>query len=585
MNTSETLSLDDDSLTPHPSAEKLALFLNGRMGESESRKIQSHIDSCVACKNQLERLTVDTDGPVSVDQSSVTDESANARSTAQGTHESLEEIAGYRIVGELGRGGMGAVYRAFDQRLKRYVALKVVLSKEHASNHERERFRVEAESIAKVQHEGIVQIFEVGEYNGCPFMVLELVNGQPLTHHLDGKPKDVRWAAIMLLQLARATSVAHKHGVVHRDLKPDNILLVDPSRSTNESDTAVDHVWDHGFTSGEDQVAVPIAKITDFGLAREINSDQNLTRPGAVLGTPAYMAPEQAGSDVNLSAPTLDIHALGAILYELLTGESPFYAPDLHTSLAILINDDPIPPRQQHRQIPRDLETICLKCLMKKPEARYATAEDLATDLELFLRGEPIKARVLSVKDRIDRWARQKPILAISCLIAPLAYGLHLFLAMTDANSMHNQKHAMFTGIAAGIVAISIGVQWLLDHGYRELGRITFLALTICLMTAVACVTRGPQSLPFELFPSLIVVTATLSPRVRSIWGTATMCALGWGYVNYHAWKHQTKHAVGLESIIAFLLGIMAVALTTQLVVRRLHTPVRAKNSAKSSDA
>ncbi len=290
-------------------------------------------------------------------------------------------VAGYEVLGELGRGGMGVVYQARQIGLNRLVALKMILSGDHAGEAERARFKAEAEAAARLRHPNIVQIFEVGESAGRPFFSLEFVEGGSLAAKLGGTPWRPRPSAGLVMTLARAVHAAHRAGIVHRDLKPANVLL-----------------------TAEGQ-----PKITDFGLAKKLGDAAGLTQSGAIVGTPSYMAPEQAGGRAGEIGPATDTYALGAILYECLTGRPPFRAATPLDTVLQVINDEPVPPRQLQSKIPRDVETICLKCLRKEPRKRYESAEALADDLERFLDGKPIAARRVGRLERGWRWCRRNP--------------------------------------------------------------------------------------------------------------------------------------------------------------------------------
>ncbi|HUY31521.1 MAG TPA: serine/threonine-protein kinase [Pirellulales bacterium] len=305
-----------------------------------------------------------------------------------------KHVAGYEILGVLGRGGMGVVYKARQPGLKRLVALKMILAGGHAGEHDLLRFRSEAEAVAHLQHANIVQIYEVGEDEGRPYFSLEFVDGGTLTKELNGKPFPHRKAAEMLAVLAGAMAYAHEHGIIHRDLKPGNILIA----------------------------ADGTAKITDFGLAKRVEDEDNSqTRTGTILGTPDYMAPEQASGNVKDVGPLADVHALGSMLYEFLTGRPPFRSASMLDTLQQVMRKEPVPPSQLDPKLPRDLETICLKCLHKEPEKRYAGAAALAEDLRRYLAGEPILARPVSPAERAWRWCRRNPrITALSAAVSLL---------------------------------------------------------------------------------------------------------------------------------------------------------------------
>jgi WD40 repeat protein/serine/threonine protein kinase len=305
----------------------------------------------------------------------------------------LPVVPGYEVLEELGRGGMGVVYKARQVQLNRLVALKMILAGVHADRHELARFRAEAEAVARLQHPGIVQVFEVGEHDGHPFLALEFVGGGSLAEQLSGEPWPAHRAAPLLIPLARAVQHAHQQGVIHRDLKPGNVLLA-----------ACDVTPD-----ATPQAAVP--KIADFGLAKRLDAEQQLSITGAVLGTPSYMAPEQAAGQKEIG-PATDVYALGAILYECLTGRPPFRGASVYDTLLLVRNAEPVPPSHLTAGLPLDLETICLKCLRKEPPQRYGSAGELADDLERFLRDEPVHARPVGRLERGWRWCRRNPIVA-----------------------------------------------------------------------------------------------------------------------------------------------------------------------------
>jgi serine/threonine protein kinase/formylglycine-generating enzyme required for sulfatase activity len=304
-------------------------------------------------------------------------------------------VPGYKILGELGRGGMGVVYKAVQLNLKRVVALKCILSGGHAGSDELARFRTEAEAVACLQHPNIVQIYEVGEHEGRPYFSLEFCPGGSLADRLQGTPWPPPEAARLVEKLARAMHAAHQQGIVHRDLKPANVLLAAPAGAAEPSAAP-------GL--GE-------PKVTDFGLAKKVD-EVSQTQSGTVMGTPSYMAPEQARGKNREVGPHTDVYALGSVLYELLTGRPPFRAPTALDTILQVINHDPVPPRRLQPRCPRDLETVCLKCLQKDPRKRYPSALDLAEDLQRFLAGEPIRARPTPAWERVLKWARRRPATA-----------------------------------------------------------------------------------------------------------------------------------------------------------------------------
>jgi serine/threonine protein kinase len=314
------------------------------------------------------------------------DSDSDVRVTAP---EAFPVIDGYVIESVLGRGGMGVVYRAVQTALGRHVAIKMVLS-DHIELEDRERFASEAEAVARLQHPNIVQIYEIGQTGGRPFFTLEYVEGGNLEQRC-GRPMPWRDAARLVATIARAVQAAHSHGIVHRDLKPANVLMA---------------------TDGT-------PKITDFGIAKRMGAAKQ-TQTGKILGTPSYMSPEQALGNRHIG-PSTDIYALGAILYETLTARPPFESDNTLDTMVQTVQADPVSPRVLQPKLPRDLEVVCLKCLEKLPERRYASALALAEDLERMLRNEPIHARPVSVTERSWRWARRNPAAASFLSVSALA--------------------------------------------------------------------------------------------------------------------------------------------------------------------
>jgi serine/threonine protein kinase len=314
------------------------------------------------------------------------------------------EIPGYEIEDVIGRGGMGVVYRARDLKLGRTVAVKT-LQMANTGKEARQRIEHEARLLAQVQHPGVVQIFGFGTAvdpespEPLPFIAMELVNGPNLDRFNDGNPLKPRQAAMIVYELARALSACHDRGIIHRDLKPGNVLM-----------------------AGENE-----PKLTDFGLARATGAQSRMTRTGEVMGTPGFMAPEQASGAVKNIGPEADIYGLGAILYALLTGRPPFMAPDPMQTMIEVLTRPPVAPRTIQSKIPRDLETITLKCLEKKPRHRYESCKDLADDLRAFLSSKPVSAKPTPALRKATMWVRRHPAwtsligLAFSAVIVGIA--------------------------------------------------------------------------------------------------------------------------------------------------------------------
>jgi serine/threonine protein kinase len=315
-------------------------------------------------------------------------------------------VPGYEILGELGRGGMGVVYRARQLQPPRTIALKVIRDGALAGPQLRARFRIEAEAAARVRHPNVVAIHAVGEHQGRPFFAMELIEGPTLEKHLASQPLSVPEAAALLRTLARAVQHAHEQGIVHRDLKPANVLLAgsrEQAAGSGEPEAA------GGEGGGSTQFPVPSSqfpKIADFGLAKRLDADTTaVTLEGAVLGTAGYMAPEQADGRASEAGPPADVYALGAILYECLTGQPPFPADSWRRTFERILHDEPAPPSRLSPEVPAGLDAVCLKCLEKEPGARYGSAGDLADDLGRFLDGQSVNAAPPDPARRLARLA------------------------------------------------------------------------------------------------------------------------------------------------------------------------------------
>jgi WD40 repeat protein/tRNA A-37 threonylcarbamoyl transferase component Bud32 len=410
-------------MKPCPSHEELTRLLADKVNEAAEKALDAHVRECGSCLKTLEKMTASVDygrleaaheksGPseaflsrlIALSGSGVVDPLIPLPAVRQAPS-ALPKIEGFEILGKLGQGGMGVVYKARQLDLQRIVALKMVLAGVHADARDLARLRAEAEAVAQLQHPNIVEIHAIGQADGLPYFCLEYLEGGTLSKYVSGDPNPPRRAAEQVETLARAVHYAHVRGIVHRDLKPANVLLT------------LDGV----------------PKIADFGLAKRLDRADGSTAAtdgGLVAGTPRYMAPEQltpiAPGKTRTIGPATDIYALGAILYELLTGR-PLYPGDSALDVVVrVLHEDPTPPRRFRPEIPRDLETICLKCLAKALGNRYATANDLADDLRRFLTGEPVRARPTSVYYRCARFAsRNRALVAgVTTTLAALVAGI-----------------------------------------------------------------------------------------------------------------------------------------------------------------
>jgi WD40 repeat protein/serine/threonine protein kinase/Flp pilus assembly protein TadD len=439
-------------MTGCPTREQLGSFLSGSLAGAEEEAICCHVEECARCQRTLENLvSTGTVGAVLRAPAPVPNErfldrlkagppvegwsapswnapTCDSAAASQATRDLSDplQLSGYEILGELGRGGMGIVYKARQVGLNRLTAVKMVLAGGGAELDALVRFRAEAEAVAALHHPNIVQVYEVGEYRGSPYFSMEYVPGGTLRTRLRGGPAAPRESAELVATLARAVQYAHDRGIVHRDLKPANILLSgfgdQDSGSREDGRRSV-----ASCPNPESRIPNPIPKIADFGLAKRIDDARlTQTQTGRVLGTPSYMAPEQAAWKGNRAGPAVDTYALGAILYECLTGRPPFLGESFESTLNLILTQDPTPPRRLRQEVPRDLETVCLKCLEKDPHRRYASAGQLADDLDRFLAGKPVLARPVGTIGHGWRWCRRNPALAAvwGGFIAALVLGL-----------------------------------------------------------------------------------------------------------------------------------------------------------------
>jgi hypothetical protein len=380
-------------------------------------------------------------------------------------------VPGYEILQEVGRGGMGVVYKARHLALKRVVALKMIRAGGEAGPEEVARFKAEAEAVARLQHPHIVQIHEVGEVEGHPFCALEFVAGGSLTTKLAGTPQPPRQAAQWVQTLAGAIQAAHEAGILHRDLKPANVLLTEDGQP----------------------------KVTDFGLAKRLDDPSGPTQTGAVLGTPSYMAPEQAAGQTRALGPAADVYALGVILYECLTGRPPFRAATVLDTLWQVRTEEPIPPSRFQPHTPRDLETICLKCLQKDPHRRYPSARALADDLGRYLRGEPIAAKAVGPGGRLLKWARRRPAVAglLAAVLVVLVAGSAVsayFAISASISEGHARAGERLAKEKAAALEVAVARGWLRPMGHEG------AAVTPQALDALWELAGSPDERPRQLF-------------------------------------------------------------------------------------
>jgi predicted Ser/Thr protein kinase len=452
-----------------------------------------------------------------------------------------ENFGNYHLEAELGRGGMGVVYRARQKDLRRCVALKMILGGPLASKEMIHRFQDEARAAACLNHPNIVAIYDAGQHNGQPYFAMQYIPGPSLAKALRQGAMSPETGARLVQTVARAVQHLHDNGIVHRDLKPSNILL--------------------------DNQGQPY--VTDFGLVKLLTGDSQRTSTGVIVGTPSYMAPEQASGRSRTVGPLSDIYSLGAILYEILTGKTPFQGETPLDTLVQVLESDPVAPRKVRPNIPVELEAICLRCLEKDPQQRYASADQLAQDLERFLKGEDVELRRISGGQRLWRWARREPGLAsrlgmllVCCIIAVLNYHV-----------MHNVPFEVHWRVLCVLVTwglASVVYQRLMAwEKWSEHARFLWLATDVILFTAILWIDRALNS-PLVIGYPLIVAGAGLWFRARLVWATSIVAILAYLFLLLD-WLGETQNLNGVHKHIIFLVGLVVLAFMLAFQVNRVR--------------
>jgi len=456
------------------------------------------------------------------------------------------DFGDYELIEEIGRGGMGVVYKARQKSLDRIVAVKMILASHLASKDQLARFHAESKTVAAVQHPHVVRVHEAGAWLGQHYFVMEYVPGITLAQLVqDGLP-DVETAVRLVAKIARAVEHLHCQGVVHRDLKPANILL--------------------------DRAGEPL--VTDFGLAKIFGGDATATRSDVIVGTPSYMAPEQAAGHGSQVGPLADVYSLGAILYELITGQPPFREANPLDTLVQVLEREPALPRRINRRISRDLELICLKCLEKDPGKRYGSAAALADDLERFLTGEPVEARPPSPLAACWRWARREPALAARLAAILAFYGVelanyHLF-QIVDATF-----HGQVTLILAAWAAASLAFQWISKRrSWAMATRVAWAGVDAASLLALLLLADGVVS-PIVMVYPLWVVGSSLWFRVRLVWTVAALSLISYGVLVFDYYVLRPELQLKLQPTyyrhVDFVLMLVGLALIVAYQVRRVR--------------
>ncbi|OWK43178.1 protein kinase domain-containing protein [Fimbriiglobus ruber] len=424
-------------MTECPTPDQLGRMIEGLLSPVEQTAVEDHVNHCPACQEALERLTssplsarlpaVDAYADTFIARVRAMTPSADLGRKPDAGPAPLPDVPGYEVQAEVGRGGMGVVYRARHRRLNRLVALKMLTDYGMTDPAVRLRFLIEAEAVAQLHHPNVVQVYEFGEHVGRPYLAMEYINGGSLADRLAAGPSfSPNRAAELVALLADAVAAAHHKGIIHRDLKPGNILIStedDVSRHPDSTQRRTTNALEPEPGSTGPSLR---PKVTDFGIARVGLSE--LTTTGEVLGTPSYMAPEQAAGQGSEVGTATDVYGLGTILYELLAGRPPFLGETAVDTLQKVVHDDVLPPRSVVPAVPRDLDTICLKCLAKDPRKRYLTTDVLAADLRAYLDGRTITARPARTWERAARFARRNPspmaaaLLVLACVVAAFVW-------------------------------------------------------------------------------------------------------------------------------------------------------------------
>lgn len=448
----------------------------------------------------------------------------------------------YELLDEIGRGGMGVVFKARHKELDRLVAIKMILASHLATPEQVERFYHEARAAAKLTHPQIVGIHDVGQTHGQHYFAMDFVSGPSLSQLLADGPLDPTQAARLVFAVARAVSHLHGQGIVHRDLKPSNVLLDEEGRP----------------------------RVTDFGLAKMLQSDGRMTRTGAIVGTPGYMSPEQASGRGGEVGPLSDVYALGAILYELLTGRPPFQGETPLDTLVQVLEGEPPRPSHLREGIPRTLELICLKCLERSPQNRYMSASALADDLDRFLRGEQVEARRAGIWQHLRRWARGKP--ALASRLGTMAICGAIILTnnyMIQYQNPPAQRSGLMVVLLWALASVSF--QGLLDRDrWANLARHAWAAADVILFTILVQINDGlSTSLVAGYF--LLVAASGLWFREHLVWITTGMAVAGYGVLVLNEGLQGTTPTESPYRHVIFVASLAVSGLITGYQVKRVR--------------
>ncbi len=515
------------------------LQAGGRPDRDAFLRDHPELASALRCLEVLEGMA-----PLPVGEDASGSEVTAAWEAADG--ELPRDFGAYELLGEIGRGGMGVVYKARQKDLDRPVALKMILASHLASPEHIRRFQSEARAAARLRHSHIVPIHDVGQLGGQHYFTMEYIEGESLAERIARGPVHVQTVVRLVSAVARAVEHLHQQGIVHRDLKPSNILL--------DSD-------------GEPYV-------TDFGLAKVFVPGAEMTATGVIAGTPSYMAPEQASGRGGDVGPAADIYSLGAILYELLTGQPPFREENPLDTLWDALGREPTLPRQLNPHVPRGLELICLKCLAKSPGGRYASAVALADDLDRFARREPLQVRPPHLGQRLAAWTRRQPALASRLAAFGVFYLIELvnyYVTGASGRRFHEQISLL---IAAWALLSAVCQQFLDSRRWSIPARFVWGTLDSLLLLAVLLVANGAAS-PLVVGYPLLIAASGLWFRVRFVWFITALSLLSYGVVvvDFYRWRPelQAQFDPSVNRHVVFAMSLVVLGSVVAYLVQRVR--------------